>query len=446
MVTPIPEATKIYIAGSVHTPPRKRATAAAGLFMGGEVEGNRGRCIPISSEQSQYAAELFAALEAIRSTSKESILTIISTQKYVRDAMNKKLPGWEHEGWVGVPHRDVLRCIAAELKARKAATFFKIATPGSPERMLCRQAAVLAKRAARTPISEEWALTIPQDTALPGLSLQGNRQRVFYHSIREAKTRKLVPRASTVDKLEAVRTAAENAFGRCVSDADVWKAASVKDFLPRTAQFLWKSLHNAHRIGKYWTHIPECEERAVCKDCEEMEDLEHILIKCQCPGQSIVWRAARTLWLERETDWPAVSLGTVLGCGLAEFRDDKGKVRRGTQRLYRILISESAYLIWKLRNDRVISRDGAPASEEEILNKWKFTVNQRLQIDKVLANRPIRGKRPALARKVVLETWSGMLDNENSLPADWLQEPRVLVGSRALPPTQSRQNNRRGVG
>ncbi|KAJ7921989.1 hypothetical protein B0H13DRAFT_1604036 [Mycena leptocephala] len=108
----------------------------------------------------------------------------------------------------------------------------------------------------------------------------------------------------------------------------------------------------------------------------------------------------------------------------------------GTQRLYRILMSESAYLIWKLRNDRVISRDGEPTTEDEITNKWKFAMNQRLQVDRTLANRPIKGKCPALAPRLVLETWSDTLDEESSLLANWLQEPRVLVGSRAFPQTR----------
>jgi hypothetical protein len=92
------------------------------------------------------------------------------------------------------------------------------------------------------------------------------------------------------------------------------------------------------------------------------------------------------------------------------------------------------------------ARDGTPATEEEIIKKWKFAVNQRLQVDITLANRPIRGKRPVLARKLVLETWSGILDNEHSLPADWLREPRVLVGNHAFTQPQPRRDNSRGVG
>ncbi|KAJ6628183.1 hypothetical protein B0H10DRAFT_1940730 [Mycena sp. CBHHK59/15] len=266
--------------------------------------------------------------------------------------MNKKLPKWEHEGWVGVQHREVLRCVAAELKARKAPTIFKVAEPGSSDRTI----------------------------------------------IREQKVKLLTPRTSTIVKLAVVRDAIETTFGRNVSDADIWKAAAGKDFLPRPAQFLWKGIHNAHRVGKYWTHIPECEDRAMCKDCEVI------------PGQEIVWRAAETLWLKKEAVWPAVTLGTILGCGLAEFRDDKGKIKCGTQRLYRILVSESAYLIWKLRNNRVISHDGAPATEEEIVNKWKFTINQRLQVDRRgLGSRRVRlGKSRGRASKLLAMTDSGL--------------------------------------
>jgi hypothetical protein len=152
----------------VHAPPCRETCAAAGIFVGHEDNQNRGKCVPNNGERSQYAAEIFAALEAIRSVNKDTALTIISTQDYILDAMNKKLTRWEHEGWVGVQHREVLRCLAAEIKARRAPTIFKTAEPGSPDRKMCGQAAKLAKRAARDRMNEAWDLTLPQDTALPG--------------------------------------------------------------------------------------------------------------------------------------------------------------------------------------------------------------------------------------------------------------------------------------
>jgi hypothetical protein len=169
--------------------------------------------VPTIREQSQYVAEFFAVLDAVRNTNTNSMLIIYSTQDYVCEAMNVKLHIWEHEGWVGTPHRDVLRCLAAELKARKASTTFKLAEPGTPERILCQQATILAKEAARAHKTTQWDLMLPKDTALPGLSLQGNKQQVFYRGIREEKTRKLTPRPSTVKTLEVVRKVVEDNFG-----------------------------------------------------------------------------------------------------------------------------------------------------------------------------------------------------------------------------------------
>ncbi|KAF8210871.1 hypothetical protein K438DRAFT_1569503, partial [Mycena galopus ATCC 62051] len=207
--------------------------------------------------------------------------------------------------------------------------------------------------------------------------------------------------------------------------------------------FLWKSMHNAHRIRHYWMHIPDCEDRATCQDCGEEEDLEHILLHCGSPGTEIIWNAAEKLWKEREPDWPEVSLGSILGCGLVDFKDKKGKPKRGTCCLYKILISESTYTIWKIRNEWVISWFGDPLDEAAIINKWIFNPNQRLQQDVILANRSTKRSHPRLAPSLVQETWFGILDDESGLPVNWLKESRVLVGRRALTHDQLRS---RGVG
>jgi hypothetical protein len=115
---PPPEETEVYIAGAVHVPPSTRTNTTTGIFIKTEDGRNKGKCLPLDGDQSQYVAELFAVLEVIRSTSKDSALTIISTQNYVSDAMNKKLAKWEHEGWVGVPNCGILWYLAAELKAQ----------------------------------------------------------------------------------------------------------------------------------------------------------------------------------------------------------------------------------------------------------------------------------------------------------------------------------------
>jgi hypothetical protein len=97
-------------------------------------------------------------------------------------------------------------------------------------------------------------------------------------------------------------------------------------------------------------------------------------------------------------------------------------------------VSESAYLIWLLRCERVIehhNRRTAPANE--IRNRWLAAINARLQVDRLMTNR-YKYKERALPAKVVRDTWSGVLKNEELLPEGWEKDnsPGVLVGMEPI--------------
>lgn len=160
------------------------------------------------------------------------------------------------------------------------------------------------------------------------------------------------------------------------------------------------------------------ESRAMCVKCNTVESMNHILAECSNPGQKEVWELARQLWAKRSDHEISPSIGTILGCGLANFTHD-GKPNTGKNRLYKIIISESAYLIWKLR--------GKTHSIAEIHNRWVGTMNQRLAMDCILTNKNAYGKK-ALKGKTVTQTWSNCILNEKDLPQDWYRTKGVLVG------------------
>ena len=105
-----------------------------------------------------------------------------------------------------------------------------------------------------------------------------------------------------------------------------------------------------------------------------------------------------------------------MACGFADVEDANGRRDPGANRLYRILISETAHLIWKSRCTRVIERGSDPSryfSEAELRNKWTSCINTRLRIDLLLTDRKKYDNR-ALNFKKVLKTWTGVLkDSEN---------------------------------
>ena len=88
------------------------------------------------------------------------------------------------------------------------------------------------------------------------------------------------------------------------------------------------------------------EHRDRCILCGESESMEHIVIECPNSNAiSIIWNLAKNLWLRCEEFWPEIRFGTVLGCTLADFKNENGKKLHGKNRLFEILITESAHLM-----------------------------------------------------------------------------------------------------
>ncbi len=139
--------------------------------------------------------------------------------------------------------------------------------------------------------------------------------------------------------------------------------------------------------------------------CGKVEDFSHILTECESPGRSIIWDLAGELWEKKQNiPWNTPTLGLILGCGLARIAP------AGDKRLWKIIIAESAYLIWFLRCKRVIENEGRPFAEAEIRNKWVKRMNERLRLDCRMTDKKFEKR--ALSKKLVHQTWEGTLKDD----------------------------------
>ncbi|KAK0436549.1 hypothetical protein EV421DRAFT_1681426, partial [Armillaria borealis] len=67
---------------------------------------------------------------------------------------------------------------------------------------------------------------------------------------------------------------------------------------------------------------------------------------------------------------PNLRYGMIMGVALVNFKDEEDVPIKGANRLYRILITESA---WLMRNERGIGKEDNPnewRSQQEIHNRW----------------------------------------------------------------------------
>jgi hypothetical protein len=128
--------------------------------------------------------------------------------------------------------------------------------------------------------------------------------------------------------------------------------------------------------------------------------------------------------------WPTLNWGLVLGCNIVKFRSEKGVVLPEKGRLFAILVSFAWQQIWNLRVNRVIKNPDSILTEGMIHNQWFKAINGALQRDRLLTDK-IRFGPLALEKQLVLNTWSGLLMDEDTLPEDWAYEG-VLVGMRPM--------------
>lgn len=223
-------------------------------------------------------------------------------------------------------------------------------------------------------------------------------------------------------------------------DRTLWAALRNTDIARNIRNFLWKTMHQVQKIGQFWENIPTLSIRATCHACQELEDMDHILFDCRNAGCKEVWALTESLWKMKGGAWPNPRRTCdVLAATMADLKTTSGQKRTGASRLYKILVTEAAFLIWKLRNERVLGATGLTAGQHtptEIKNRWLSAINMRLRLDIAMTqNRWGRGKIP---KETVLRTWRHTLNHEAGLPEDWTSTScEVLVGIR--PPERRRR-------
>ncbi|EJD46197.1 hypothetical protein AURDEDRAFT_63497, partial [Auricularia subglabra TFB-10046 SS5] len=218
--------------------------------------------------------------------------------------------------------------------------------------------------------------------------------------------------------------------GRTPTDAQIWQATRHKDISRNVRNFQWKGIHGAHKVGKYFSGMPQpWADYEKCPSCGVTESMSHILFDCPDSGQELIWELAEE-FLEDKVLWAVPDIGMVWGCALAKPKDVFGKSNAGAERAYRIVISESAFLAWKIRCEKRIQHEEDPdwmPSSAEIKRRWFEVINTRISHDRLLTSKRRYG-RHAIRVGTVLETWEGLIEDLGDLTVEALRRPGVLVG------------------
>ncbi|KAG1877872.1 hypothetical protein DFJ58DRAFT_902831 [Suillus subalutaceus] len=338
-------------------PKRQKQRSGCGIWFEENHPKNLAFRIP-GWKHSNQIAELSAILVALQKVELYIPITFVTDSRYTIEGLTKHLPYWED-------------------------------TEGHNGHQGNEQADTLTKEGASKPTPDELDLSIPDKFNLQGANLSAITQALAYKGIRQKIN--ITPRRKTTNNLDVTRYALQELTGQLETDSTIWTNSRHRDIPRKIRQFLFKVLHGAYKIGDYWTNIPTYEHRARCANCNaDDESMEHILT--ECPSNT------KDIWPENFGAWPRINIGVILGCGSAS-------------RLLKILIAESAYLIWTMRCDKTIL--------------WSSIISKRLQLDRLTARKINRT--PSFL-KLITSTWHDIITSHDPLPKNWAIALEVFSG------------------
>ncbi|TRM69149.1 hypothetical protein BD626DRAFT_391040 [Schizophyllum amplum] len=355
-------------------------------------------------------------------------LSIETDSKWTIGELTNLLKCHEDTGYIGKTNVALTKATVARLRKRRAYTKFKW-VKGHAGHAGNEDADRLAGEGARRDIPDEVDMNTEPSLRITGAKLPMITQALAYKAIRLRKEKQGTTRRPTATNLAQILSDTEDAFGVKLTHESVWKAIRSPIIGLECQYFLWMLTHDAYKVGTYWlkgSFNADQKRRAECAKCGAIETMHHILFDCEYTGQDLVWRLTEQLWGHTKKRWTKQSLGTVVAAGCNPHKTDKGRPMAGANRLWTILMSESAKLIWNLRCERVIQNENEEFSAAEVERRWYATIEYRLTEDRRSTSRSL-GKQ-ALDPSLVVSTWKPVINGFQSLPPEWTGDTGVLVG------------------
>ncbi|KAF9014756.1 ribonuclease H-like protein [Hymenopellis radicata] len=428
-----PSQVVVYTDGSCARNGSQDASAGSGIWHSPSDIRNIALRVPEALAQTSPVAELYAVQYNLALSPSRSLLCNFTDSRLAINALTVYFPQWEDRAWLGVKNRELMQSLVATLRKRRGLTAFHW-VKGHSNNLGNDGADALANQGALLPVVPSSTLKLlPGGLLLPGAKLSCLSIRVACQLLAEHSP--LTITKTCMRNLRTVQSAIEDRSGTKPSWSLIWKAIEHKDLSRNVRQWMWYALHGAFKLGRRWLHIPGCADRAFCQHCGREDTMSHILFECSIPGQAEIWHLARYVVEGKKVDWWEPTLGLILGAPLIRIKSSSCKPLPGSSRLLRIVLSESAHLIWSLRCERVVVHQNSPGkwwSPAHIENLWRQRINERIKIDCLMTSRSRFG-RSTLSVRMVTNTWSGTLRDEGALPAQWVWQPEFLVGIRTPP-------------
>ncbi|KAG8921831.1 hypothetical protein FRC00_008182 [Tulasnella sp. 408] len=328
-------------------------------------------------------AELIAVVMALMMVPPDAHVVIHTDSQYVITGITSTKTTWEDQGWLGVQNADAWQKALYLIRKRTAKTSIQKVAAHTGVRGN-EEADALAKAGAEGEVELAPYLDVPNGWQLMGARIQKLSYSSAYEWIRRKETKPKETRSP--QNVERVLEELLDSHDLRLTEAKLWRSLREPYIRREISDFLWLMIHGRSQCGTMfskwglgWDDLQFCE-------CGAVELMEHILKDC---GDA-VWRI--NLWwtmsdlLRSSGMIPAAmcrppTFAEIMGVGVVRLPN------RVATRLWATIVSETAFVIWKLRNRRRF--DGTNISNAMAENFWRSALEKRARTD--LAVTRLRG-------------------------------------------------------
>lgn len=369
--------------------------------------------------QSNNRGEVAAVLKAMQLAYVNVPVLIRTDSMYVIYGLTGGHVEWEDMNWLGIKNDDIWRALLMTIRRRSAETWIQKVEAHSGI-YGNEQADELAKAALEKRDFDELDLRVDERWFAKGARLSTMTFRNMYRWVRELNGKPFS--ISVKQNLDRVRDDMEGIMQDRHYDERIWISLWKEPMRREVSSFLWQALHGRTVVGPYFKHWgPEWEERQWC-ECRELETLEHILKGCyKRPWVYEIWRVLGEAFLDSEVkgydkdmtkkyvDHPPLPppYGVVLGINLYKSKN------KAEERLVKILVSETAFVIWKCRNALRVREE--TMTTQKAVASWTHHIFRRAKADYGQALLP-EYKAPQFEKRNerIITTWKGLLQMDRS--------------------------------
>ena len=275
VLEPTPRAREqiVYTNGACLKNGKMDAKCGSGVWFGPDDQRNQAIRVP-GDAQSNQVGEIATVIAAIKTADPRQPLKIITDSKYVIEGLTTHRESWENDGWITIKNAPLFKKAIHLLRKRTAKTSLQW-VKGHNRTIGNEESDQLAKHGANKPTEDHLNLDIPIDFDLQGAKLATLTQATVYRGILERK--EVNPRRSTTKYIRLTREAIHHITKNLETDATIWRSIRIKTLRPLVQQFLYRTMHNTHRVGDYWSNLEGSEHREICRTCNTSESMDHIM-------------------------------------------------------------------------------------------------------------------------------------------------------------------------